>query len=135
MLIQEQEVHQLADEVMNMYRTEELETINNLHDAIKDKDIEKIDEIFKKLIASFEEHFQSEEETMEEYRYKLSKQHKTDHDLVRKKLDKFLKRWEVLKSPTELENYFEKDFKKWYIGHVSKFDSQAALNMANADDL
>ena len=52
-----------------------------------------------------------------------------DHDAIRKKLEKFKKRWDVLKGPTELLGFLEKDFKKWYTQHISKWDSQTALHI------
>lgn len=126
MIIQQQEVQQVANAMMNMFREDEIESINALHDALKAKDIEKIDELLKALIAELETNFQSEEEMMEQSGYPDMQMHKSDHDLIRKKLEKFHKRWEVLKGPKELLGFIEKDFKKWYVQHISKWDSQTA---------
>ena len=126
MLIQEQDVQQVANAMMNMLHEDEIELINNFYDAVKAKDIEKIDELFKALLVEVEAHFKTEEDMMEQSAYADMQMHKSDHDVIRKKLAKFHKRWEVLKGPKELEGFLEKDFKKWYTGHVSKWDSQAA---------
>ena len=130
MLIQEQDVQQVANATMNMLHEDEVELINHFYDAVKAKDIEKIDELFKALLVEVEAHFKTEEDMMEQSDYADMQMHKSDHDLMRKKLAKFHKRWEVLKGPKELQGFLEKDFKKWYTGHVSKWDSQAAPHLA-----
>jgi len=126
MLIQEQDVQQVANAMMNMLHEDEIELINNFYDAVKAKDIDKVDELFKALLVEVEAHFKTEEDMMEKSAYADMQMHKSDHDIMRKKLAKFHKRWEVLKGPKEIQGFLEKDFKKWYTGHVSKWDSQAA---------
>jgi hemerythrin len=129
MLIQEKEVQQVANAMMNMLREDEIELINSFYDAIKAKDIDEIDGLFKSLIAELDTNFKTEEELMEQNSYPDMQMHKSDHDLIRKKLDKFHKRWEVLKGPKEVQGFLEKDFKKWYTQHVSKWDSQTAPHL------
>jgi hemerythrin len=131
MLIEAHEIQKVADEVMNMLHEEELELINNFHDAILAKDIDKIDELFKVVLADVETHFKTEEDMMQQNNYSHFQVHKSDHDLMRKKLAKFHKRWEVLKGPTEVQNFLEKDFKKWLISHVGKWDTETALHLSN----
>lgn len=129
MLIQEKEVQQVANAMMNMLREDEIDLINNFYDAIKAKDIDEIDGLFKSLLAELDTNFKTEEELMEQNSYPDMQMHKSDHDLIRKKLDKFHKRWEVLKGPKEVQGFLEKDFKKWYTQHVSKWDSQTAPHL------
>ena len=126
MLIQEHEVQEVANAMMNMLHEDEIELINAFYDAVKAKDIEKIDELFKALLVEVETHFKSEEDMMAQSAYPDMQMHKSDHDLMRKKLEKFFKRWEVLKGPKEVQGFLENDFKKWYTQHVSKWDSQTA---------
>jgi len=130
MLIQEQDVQQVPNAMMNMLHEDEIELINDFYDAVKAKDIEKVDELFKTLLVEVEAHFKTEEDMMEQSSYADMQMHKSDHDVMRKKLAKFHKRWEVLKGPKELQGFLEKDFKKWYTGHVSKWDAQAAPHIA-----
>ena len=129
MLIQANEVQQVTNEVMNMLHEDEVEIINNFYTAVKDKDIEKVDELFPEFLAEIETHFKTEEDMMEQSSYPDAQMHKSDHDAIRKKLEKFKKRWDVLKGPTELLGFLEKDFKKWYTQHISKWDSQTALHI------
>lgn len=127
MLIQEQEVQKVSNEIMNMLHEEEIEVINNFHDAVIAKDIEKIDELFKVLLFDVEDHFKTEENMMEQNQYSSLQMHKSDHDIMRAKLKKFHERWEILKGPKELKTFLEKDFKKWFMLHVSKWDSETAM--------
>jgi len=126
MLIQKQDVQQVANSMMNMLHEDELEVINEFHDSVVAKDVEKVDELFPKFLAEIEAHFQTEEEMMAQVAYSDTQMHKSDHDAIRKKLEKFKKRWDVLKGPTELQGFLENDFKKWYTQHIAKWDSQAA---------
>lgn len=126
MLIQKQDLQEVANAMMNMLHEDELEVINEFHDAILAKDIDKIDELFPKLLAEIETHFKTEEDMMAQSAYSDMQMHKSDHDLIRKKLAKFKKRWDVLKGPTEVQGFLEKDFKKWYTQHISKWDAQTA---------
>lgn len=127
MLLTDNDVQQVANEVMNMLHEDEIEVINALHDALVAKDIEKIDELLKQAVSEIEVHFKTEEDMMAEAAYANAGMHKADHDLIRGKIEKYQKRWDVLKSPTELRGFFEKDFKKWYTGHITKWDAQTAI--------
>ena len=129
MLIQANEIQKVTNEVMNMLHEDELEVINEFHDAVKAKDVEKVDELFPGFLAEIEVHFKSEEEMMAQTSYPDAQMHISDHDAIRKKLEKFKKRWDVLKGPTELLGFLENDFKKWYTQHISKWDSQTALHI------
>ena len=132
MLILESDVKQVANEVMNMLHEDEVELINEFHDAVVANDIEKIDELFTTVITEVEAHFKTEEEMMEQSSYANAHAHKKDHDILRKKLEKFHKRWEVLKGPKELRSFLEGDFKKWWTTHTSKWDVETAMQMGDS---
>jgi hemerythrin len=133
MLIQPSDVQQVANEVMNMLHEEEIEVFNEFYDAVVAKDIEKIDELFKVVLFDVEDHFKTEEDMMEQNKYGYFQVHKNDHDTMREKLKKFHKRWEILKGPTELQGFLEKDFKKWLMLHVSKWDTEMALHLGGGN--
>lgn len=129
MLIEEHELQQVPNAMMNMLHQDELEVINNFYAALKSKDIEAADELFTQLLAEIEAHFKTEEEMMAQVAYTDAQMHKSDHDAITKKLEKFKKRWDVLKGPTEIIGFLEKDFKKWYTQHIAKWDTQAAPHL------
>jgi hemerythrin len=57
MLIAKNDVQQVANAMMNMLHEEEIEIVNNFHDAVLAKDIDKIDELFQVLLYDVEDHF------------------------------------------------------------------------------
>ncbi|QSZ40768.1 bacteriohemerythrin [Sulfurimonas aquatica] len=132
MLIKIQDIQQVANEVMNMLHEEEIEVINDFHDAVVAKDIEKIDELFKVVLFDVEDHFQEEENMMLQNNYGYYQVHKSDHDTMREKLAKYFERWLAIKSPIELQGFLENEFKKWLILHISKWDTEAALHLGHA---
>lgn len=129
MLIQKREIQQVSNELMNMLHEDELEVVNDLHDAVLAKDIEKIDELFKALLVETEVHFKTEEDLMEQSEFTGFQVHKSDHDTMRAKLKNYHDRWEILKGPKELRGFLETEYKKWVILHISKWDSDAALHL------
>lgn len=131
MLINKQDLQQVANQEMNMLHEEEIDVFNDFHDAILARDIEKIDELFKVVLFDVEDHFSTEEQMMEENNYSFFQVHKNDHDTMREKLAKFHKRWEVLKSPKELQGFLETEFKQWLMLHISKWDSEMALHLSH----
>jgi len=133
MLIEAREIQQVANEVMNMLHEEELEVINDFYDAVVAKDIEKIDELFKVVLFDVEDHFETEEAMMEQNNYAHYQVHKNDHDTMREKIAKYFERWLAIKSPLELQGFLENEFKKWLILHISKWDTETALHLSNAN--
>jgi hemerythrin-like metal-binding protein len=129
MLILEQDIKQTSSEIFNAMIEEEVEAINALYEALKEKDVDKIDELFKALIQEMETNFKAQESMMEDAGYADAGLHQKDHDAMRAKLEKFLKRWEVLKGPKELRGFFDKDFKKWWTMHLSRWDLKTAIEI------
>jgi len=132
MLILEQDVRQVANEVMNMLHEDEAELINKFHDAVVANDVDLIDELFTELVAEVEAHFKSEEDMMEESGFGGYQIHKNDHNIIREKLKKFHDRWKVLKSAKEVRSFLEKDFKKLWTTHLSRWDTEAAMQMGDS---
>ena len=132
MLILESDVKQVANEVMNMLHEDEVELINEFHDAVVAKDIEKIDELFVTLMTEMEAHFKTEEEMMAQSGYANAHAHQKDHDVMRKKLAKFHKRWEVLKGPKEVRTFLDGDFKKWWTTHISRWSVETAMQLGDS---
>ena len=56
MLMQKRDVQQVSNAMMNMLHEEEIDIINDFHDAVLAEDIEKIDELFKVVHFDVEDH-------------------------------------------------------------------------------
>jgi len=133
MLMQVSDVQQVSNAVMNMLHEEEIEIINDFHDAVLAKDIEKIDELFKVVQFDVEDHFSTEEEMMEESKFYAMQMHKSEQDTMRKKLKKTQEEWEKHKDPKEIKKFLEDEFKHWIILHISRWDSETAMHLGDSN--
>ena len=132
MLMQVDDVQQVSNAMMNMLHEEEIEIINDFHDATVARDIEKIDELFKVVIFDVEDHFTTEEEMMEQSQFYAMQMHKSEHDTMRKKLKDLHARWLEIKSPKEVQNFLEEEFKHWITLHISRWDSETAMHIGDS---
>ena len=131
--MQVSDVQQVSNAMMNMLHEEEIEIINDFHDATKAGDIEKIDELFKVVLFDVEDHFATEEEMMEESKFYAMQMHKSEHDTMRKKLKDLHDRWEIQKGPKEVQDFLEGEFKHWIILHISRWDSETAMHLGDSN--
>ena len=99
MLIAKNDVQQVANAMMNMLHDEEIDIVNNFHDAVLAKDIEKITDLFKVLQYDIEDHFTTEEDMMEESGFYAAQIHKAEHDSMRKKVKELYENWGKNKDP------------------------------------
>ena len=132
MLIKKQDVQQVSNAMMNMLHEEEIDIVNNFHDAVLAKDIEKIDELFEVLIYDIEDHFSTEEDMMEESKFYAAQIHKAEHDSMRKKVKELHEDWGKNKDPEAVQVFLEGDFKNWLVLHVARWDSETAMHLGDS---
>lgn len=133
MLIQLKDIQQVSNAMMNMLHEEEIGIINDFHDAVIAKDIDKIDELFQVVLFDVEDHFSTEEEMMEQSQFYAFQMHKSEHDTLRKKLKKLQEHWESNKAPEEVQRFLEEDFKHWLVLHISRWDSETAMHIGDTN--
>ncbi len=133
MLMQVSDVQLVSNDMMNMLHEEEIEIINDFHDAVIAKDIEKIDELFDVVLFDVEDHFSTEEEMMEQSKFYAAQIHKSEHDTMRGKLKKVHERWKIEKGPLEVQDFLENEFKKWIKLHISRWDSETAMHLGDSN--
>ncbi len=133
MLIQKKDVQLVANDMMNMLHEEEIDIINDFHDAVLAKDIEKIDELFKVVQFDVEDHFSTEEEMMEQSQFYAFQMHKSEHDTLRGKLKKLQEQWDTYKDPETVQTFLEDEFKHWLVLHVSRWDSETAMHIGDTN--
>ncbi len=133
MLIQKKDVQLVANDMMNMLHEEEIDIINDFHDAVLAKDIEKIDELFKVVQFDVEDHFSTEEEMMEQSQFYAFQMHKSEHDTLRGKLKKLQEQWNIYKDPETVQTFLEDEFKHWLVLHVSRWDSETAMHIGDTN--
>ena len=108
MLINKKEVQQVSNAMMNMLHAEEIDIVNDFHDAVVAKDIDKIDELFKVLQYDIEDHFSTEEDMMEESKFYAAQIHKAEHDTMREKVKDIQEKWDTNKDPEEVQVIFRR---------------------------
>ena len=132
MLIAKKDVQQVANAVMNMLHEEEIDIINDFHDAVVAKNIEKIDELFKVVEYDVEDHFTTEEDMMEESQFYAAQIHKAEHDTMRGKLKDVRDDWDKNKNPHVIQQFLEEEFKRWITLHVARWDSETAMHLGDS---
>ena len=132
MLFKPTEVQQVSNVMMNMLHEAEIEIVNDFHDAVIAKDIDKIDDLFKVLAYDVEDHFSTEEDMMEESQFYAAAIHKAEHDSMRKKVKEIEERWKANQDPKEVQNFLEGDFKSWMVLHVARWDSETAMHLGDS---
>ncbi len=133
MLIKKEEIQHVSNDMMNMLHEEEIEIINDFHDAVLAKDIEKINELFPVVEFDVEDHFSTEEEMMEQSQFYALQMHKSEHDTLRKKLKKVKEHWATHKDPKEVQKFLEDEFKHWMVLHVARWDSETAMHIGDTN--
>ncbi len=131
MLIESTDVQQVSNAMMNILHEEEIEIINNFHDAVLAKDIKKIDELFQVVLFDVEDHFTTEEDMMEESNFYAMQMHKSEHDTMRGKIKDLLKEWNANKDPRAIQTFLEEEFKHWIVLHVARWDSETAMHIGD----
>lgn len=132
MLMKVTDVQQVSNAMMNMLHEDEINLINDFHDAVLAKDLSKIDELFDVVLFDVEDHFTTEEDMMEESKFYAMQIHKSEHDTLRKKLDSLHKKWKLEKNPKDIREFLEGEFKHWITLHVARWDSETALHLGDS---
>ncbi len=132
MLLDKKDIQQVSNDVMNMLHEEEIDIINNFHDAVIAKDLDKIDELFAVVEFDVEDHFSTEEDMMEQSNFFAMGIHKAEHDTMRGKLKKTKELWIANRDPKEVKSFLEDDFKHWMQLHVARWDSETAMHIGDS---
>jgi hemerythrin len=133
MLMEVKDVQLVSNAIMNMLHEEEIAIINDFHDAVVAKDIAKIDELFKVVQFDIEDHFTTEEEMMQESQFYAYQMHKSEHDTMRKKIEKLYESWQQNKEPQMIQTFLEDEFKHWITLHISRWDSETAMHLGDTN--
>ncbi len=129
MLITEQ-LPQVALNKMNEIHNKEAEVINELYQAIEEKDVDKVDKLFKEFIKDVQEHFAYEQAQMEKYNFFAYPIHISEHDMILQQLSRLEKEWEKTKDINLIKAYLEGEFLPWIINHINTMDAVTAGYLA-----
>ena len=112
-------LNQVKFEPMNEIHNNELIVLNNLLEAIKNR--ENLDEKFKLFLNDVKHHFEFEQNLMEKYNFFAKVPHTMEHDRIVDELQKL-----DLNDYEGLENYFDTQFIPWLINHIDTMDTVTA---------
>jgi len=132
MLFKPSDVQQVSNAMMNMLHNEEIEIVNNFHDAVLAKDVHKITELFEVLLYDIEDHFSTEEEMMEESQFYAAQIHKAEHDTLRSKVKALHEKWQNTKDIEAVKTFLEGEFKSWMVLHVARWDAETAMHLGDS---
>ncbi len=131
MLFDKKDIQLVSNAIMNMLHEEEIEIVNRLHDALSEKESDKITELYELLVYDVEDHFSTEEAMMQESGFYAAEIHKAEHDTMRKKIKVLGESWERNKNPREIQDFLEGEFKHWMVLHVARWDAETAMHLGD----
>ncbi len=126
MLVNKEEIPKVALKEMNEIHFEEIDLINELYDAAKSGDYEKTKKLFEEFIEHTEDHFEFEEDLMEQNEFFAYPLHKAEHDRVLQDLYKVKEAFDKTKDTRLIADFLENGFVPWLISHLGSMDAATA---------
>ena len=114
-----QQLNQVKFEPMNEIHNKELVVLNNLLEAINNK--ESIDEKFKLFLDDVKHHFEFEQNLMEKYNFFAKVPHTMEHNRIIDELESL-----DLNDYEKLDKYFYQEFIPWLKNHIDTMDTVTA---------
>ena len=114
-----QQLNQVKFEPMNEIHNKELVVLNNLLEAIKNK--ESIDDKFKLFLDDVKHHFEFEQNLMEKYNFFAKVPHTMEHNRIISELESL-----DLNDYEKLDKYFHQEFIPWLKNHIDTMDTVTA---------
>ena len=126
MVLKKEDLPMVSNAIMNALHEDELELINELHQACQEGNADVVDQLLQLLIQDIEDHFTTEEELMREAEFFAYPMHKAEHDSMRKRIGELLERWRKHKEPKEVQKFIEEELVSWLLLHIARWDATTA---------
>lgn len=133
MLFMMENSNNLPFDQMNIVHGEEMELANSIYNFLKssptgnEKRSEELNQMLKIFIIHVKEHFQYEEELMEETNCPILSCHKEEHQKTLSEMIEVFREYFTTKNEQLLLAYFEYNFKVWIIDHIASMDYLTAV--------
>ena len=132
MLIDQNQVPQVAVAAMNKTHADEIEIVNALHEMIasylaEEKVGQQLDEQVERFARHVEQHFSNEEQLMRETGFPAFAVHKGEHDRVRGELAPLFEAWRTQRNIKPLADYLQNIHPQWAKNHIATMDTMTAL--------
>lgn len=116
----------VAFEDMNFIHSEELTLANNIYaylTSTKEYDHKRIEMMLEEFAFHLRDHFQFEEDMMEETNCPILSCHANEHKRVQKIMFQLFQEYARTKDVNILKYYFEFEFKTWIENHILTMDT------------
>jgi hemerythrin len=134
MLIEKEDIPQVAMDFMNDVHDEDVDIINAIYDLILKYENDSSEEneiaLSSKYQAWFEHtinHFKGEEDKMLELNFPPYPMHKGEHEHALARMDEIYRSWNSSKDINILKNYISKELPEWFFQHVQTMDTVTAM--------
>jgi hemerythrin len=131
MLLTKEQLPQVALKEMNEIHFEEVDMINELYESAKSGDYEKTEKLFDEFIEHLEDHFEFEEDLMEQNEFFAYPMHKMEHDNVLNNIYKVRDALKERKDPLIVADFLENAFVPWLLNHLGTMDAVTASFLAS----
>jgi hemerythrin len=125
MLFDIQKMNKVPLDDMNEVHSEELELANSIYaylTSTKDHDHSRIEKMLEEFTFHLRDHFQFEEDMMEETNCPILGCHSGEHKRVQKIMYQLFQEYLLSKDVSLLKFYFEFEFKTWIENHILTMD-------------
>ena len=131
MLLNPDMLPKVALNQMNSIHDTEVEILNELYRAAKERNLEEVEKLFEEFLKDVKEHFSYEQGLMEKYNFFAYPMHRGEHDRVLMELENLKKSYEETKDPSLIVKYLENQFVPWLLNHVQTMDTVTAMYLSN----
>lgn len=116
----------VAFDEMNNVHAEEVALINELESLLRHNDIAGIEKQLDHIFQHTIDHFQNEQQLMQEVGFPAYMMHKTEHDRVLNEMQLVVMDWRTRKDNEILQTYFFKTIPIWLALHIASMDTITA---------
>jgi hemerythrin len=126
-LLNDEDIPQVAMDVMNDVHREELNIVNHVNAAIEAKDSGKITLLCQEWLEHTKSHFAKENTMMEKYSFPAYHCHFGEHVEALQLLESIITSWNDNGDLENLSEYVREVWPKWYVNHISTMDTVTSI--------
>ena len=94
---------------------------------------DQITQLMLSLVQACKDHFEREENLMQQYHFPYLAEHKDEHQLMIQVIDETFNAWQDKQDFKRLKQFMDLTLPTWFIGHVDTMDNMTALFIAGAE--
>lgn len=126
-MITQDQLPMVAMPSMNDTHLEEIQIINKLETVASSLNVKAVTEVLNELLEHTMDHFEGEEDMMEEALFPAFKMHKSEHDRHLHELNALIKYFAQHQDPKAISAYIQGGLTPWLTHHIQTMDTMTAL--------